>query len=135
VTTSTVHTTRYDYTESAYSQACQLIETELGGRRITPEPWNWAEQQSRARRHKTAFIASVWKKCLVDGVVEACRVVEAVYPSLGVDGRCTDAAVGAAWPIISPEAHTWSEERQADNRRFTGECLLRAITEANAAVA
>ncbi|MEV6644322.1 hypothetical protein [Amycolatopsis sp. NPDC051371] len=135
MTTSTVHIEPGGLGESAYDRACQLIETELGGRRITPEPENWTEQQDRTRRHKTALITAVSKKCLVDGVVDACRLVEAVYPCLDADGLCTDTAVTAAWNIIAPEAHTWPKQRQAESRRFTGECLARAITEANTGVA
>ncbi|MGV9367092.1 hypothetical protein [Amycolatopsis sp. NPDC003731] len=134
MTTSTVHTTPHEYNESAYARACRLIETELGGRRITPQPITWAEQHTRARRHKTALITAVWKKCLVSGVVDACRVVEAVYPVLDVDGRCTDAAVTAAANIIEPDAHTWTTQRHAENLEFTRACLNRALAEANTAV-
>lgn len=134
MTTSAIHTSFAGHNESAFDRACQLIETELGGRRIAPAPGHWLDELVRTRRHKTAFITAV-RKCLVAGVVEACRVVEAAYPYLDVHGRCTDAAVEAAWKIIEPDAHSWPEDEQAEKRYFTGECLAYAIVEADTAVA
>ncbi|WP_233223453.1 hypothetical protein, partial [Amycolatopsis sp. CA-128772] len=86
------------------------------------------------RRHKTAFITAVWNTCFPSGVVEACRVVEAVYPYLDAAGLCTDAAVTAAWNILEPDTGTWSAQLQQQRRTFTGKCLNRAIAEANTAV-
>jgi hypothetical protein len=134
VTTSTIHTAPSNGGDSAFDRACRLIETELGGRRIAPAPMHWLDQLVRTRRHKTAFITAV-RKCLVSGVVEACRVVEAVYPHLDTHGRCTDAAIDAAWRLIEPEAHRWSEDRQDERRSFTGDYLADAIAEADAAAA
>ncbi|WP_328617259.1 hypothetical protein OHS18_13540 [Amycolatopsis sp. NBC_00355] len=135
MTTSTVHTAPSTGGDSAFDRACRLIQTELGGRRIAPEPEHWLDQLVRNRHHKTAFITAVRRHCLVSGVVEACRVVEAVYPYLDTDGGCTDAAVDAAWRILEPEAHRWSEDQQDTRRSSTGECLADALTEADAAVA
>jgi hypothetical protein len=135
VTTSTVHTASSDDAESVFERACRLIETELGGRRLAPEPRNWLDELVRARRHKTAFITAVWNNCFPSGVVEACRVVEAVYPYLDADGLCTDAAITASWSILEPDASTWPEQLQDERRYFTGTCLNRALAEANTAVA
>ncbi len=66
--------------------------------------------------------------------MEACRVVEAVYPYLDAAGLCTDAAVTAAWNILEPDTGTWSAQLQQQRRTFTGKCLNRAIAEANTAV-
>lgn len=134
VTTSTVHTAPSDDTDSAFERACRLIETELGGRRLVPESRTWLDDLARTRRHKTAFITAVWNTCFPSGVVEACRVVEAVYPYLDPDGLCTDAALTAAWNVLEPDAHTWPEQLQDERRRFTGTCLSRALAEANTAV-
>ncbi|MET8997195.1 hypothetical protein [Amycolatopsis sp. NPDC004169] len=135
MTATTVHSAPHDDTESAYARACRLIETELGGRRLPPEPRTSLDDLARTRRHKTAFITAVWNTCFPAGVVEACRVVEAVYPYLDPDGLCTDAALTAAWNILEPEAHTWPEQLQDQRRRFTDKCLTRALAEANTAVA
>ncbi|MFJ7212688.1 hypothetical protein [Amycolatopsis sp. NPDC098790] len=56
MTASTVHDVT-DHSDSAYEQACQLIETELGGRRITTEP-------AEPDRHRTV---SARLHHLVDG--------------------------------------------------------------------
>ncbi|MFF1612257.1 hypothetical protein ACFVYA_31125 [Amycolatopsis sp. NPDC058278] len=135
MTAPTVHTGPSDYAESAHAWACRLIETDLGGRRITTEPRHWLDALARRRRHKAAFITAVLNRSLVSGLVEACRVVEAVYPYLDADGLCTEAAVTAAWHIIAPDADTWPEQLQDERRCFTGECLTHAITEANTAEA
>ena len=134
MTTSTIHTAPSRGGDSAFDRACRLIETELGGRRIAPAPMRWLDQLVRTRRHKTAFITAV-RKCLLPGVVEACRVVEAVYPHLDNDGGCTDAAVEAAWRLIEPEAHRWSEDQQDQRRSYTGDNLADALAKADAAVA
>ncbi|WP_410573347.1 hypothetical protein [Amycolatopsis sp. cmx-4-61] len=135
MTATTAQSAPYDYTESAYARACRLIETELGGRRLAPEPRTWLDDLARTRRHKTAFITAVWNTCFPSGVVEACRVVEAVYPYLDADGLCTDAALTAAWNILEPDAGTWPEQLQDERRRFTDKCVTRAVAEANSAVA
>lgn len=134
MTATTAHSALSDDTESAYARACRLIETELGGHRLVPEPRTWLEGLARTRRHKTAFITAVRDTCFPSGVVEACRVVEAVYPYLGPDGRCTDAALTAAWNVLEPDAHTWPEQLQDERRRFTDNCVTRALAEANTAV-
>jgi hypothetical protein len=135
VTAPTVHTAPSGDAESVFERACRLIETELGGRRLAPEPRNWLDDLVGARRHKTAFITAVWNTCFPSGVVEACRVVEAVYPCLDADGFCTDAAVAAAWNVLEPDAGTWPEQQRDERRYFTGKCLTRALAEANTAVA
>ena len=135
MTTPTVHTTPSDDPDAVFAQACRLIETELGGRRLPPEPRTWLDDLARARRHKAAFITAVWNTCFPSGVVEACRIVEAVYPYLDPAGLCTDAALTAAWKVIEPDAHTWPEHLQDQRRRFTDKCLSRALAEANTAVA
>ncbi|MEV4049552.1 hypothetical protein AB0J55_00030 [Amycolatopsis sp. NPDC049688] len=135
MTSTTAQSTPSDYTEAAYARACRLIETELGGRRLAPEPRTWLEDLARARRHKTAFITAVCNTCFPSGVVEACRVVEAVYPYLDPDGLCTDAALTAAWNILEPDAGTWPEDLQDERRCFTDKCVTRALAEANTAVA
>ncbi|WP_410626226.1 hypothetical protein [Amycolatopsis sp. cmx-8-4] len=135
MTTPTIHTGPTDDTESVFDRACRLIETELGGRRLAPEPRTWLDELARTRRHKTALITAVWNNCFPSGVVEACRVVEAIYPYLGPDGRCTDAALTAAWNILEPDASTWPDQLQDQRRRFTSKCLNRALAEANTAVA
>ncbi len=134
MTTSTVHTAPNNGGDSAFNRACRLIETELGGRRIAPEPEHWLDQMIRNRRHKTAFITAVWNNCFASGVLQAYRVVEAVYPYLDAHGRCTDAAVDAAWNILGPDADMWPTQPQ-EERRLIGKCLQRALAEANAAVA
>ncbi|GLY43005.1 hypothetical protein Amsp01_090280 [Amycolatopsis sp. NBRC 101858] len=134
MTASTVHTGPSNDTNSNFERACRLIETELGGRRLPPEPRTWLDDLARTRRHKTALITAVWNNCFPSGVVEACRVVEAIYPYLDADGRCTDAAVTAAWNILEPDAHTWPEHLQDQRRYFTGKCLNRALAEANSTV-
>ncbi len=135
MTTTTIHTGPNSCNESAFDRACRLIETELGGSRIAPAPTHWLDQLIRTRRHKTAFITAVRKHCRVSSVVEACRVVEAVYPYLDTDGGCTDAAVEAAWRILEPEAYRWSEDRQDERHSCTGDVLADALAEADAAVA
>ncbi|WP_103355932.1 hypothetical protein [Amycolatopsis sp. CA-128772] len=135
MTAITAQSAPYDYTKPAYARACRLIGTELGGRRLAPEPRTWLDGLARTRRHKTAFITAVWNTCFPSGVAEARRVVEAVYPHLDPDGRCTDAALTAAWNILEPDAHTWPEKVQNERRRFTDKCVTRALAEANTAVA
>ncbi|WIV52867.1 hypothetical protein [Amycolatopsis nalaikhensis] len=135
MTTPTVHTTPSDDPDAVFAQACRLIETELGGRRLPTEARTWLSDLARTRRHKTAFITAVWNTCFPSGVVEACRVVEAVYPHLDAAGLCTDAALTAAWNILEPDAHTWPEQLRHEARRITGKCLNRALAEANTAVA
>ncbi|MEV6871705.1 hypothetical protein [Amycolatopsis sp. NPDC051128] len=134
MTATTAQSAPSDCTESAYARACRLIETELGGRRLAPEPRTWLDDLARTRRHKTAFITAVWNTCFPSGVVEACRVVEAVYPYLDPEGLCTDAALTAAWNILEPDAGTWPEDLQDERRRFTDKCVTRALAEANTAV-
>ncbi|WP_410598012.1 hypothetical protein [Amycolatopsis sp. lyj-23] len=133
--TVTVHTTPHEDDESAYARACRLIGTELGGQRLTTDPPQWLDDLVRARRYKAALIAAICRICLVSGPVEACRVAEAIYPYLNPDGFRTEAALAAAWRIIAPDAGTWSEQQQDERRDFTDDCLTRAITEANTAVA
>jgi hypothetical protein len=135
VTTSTLHTDVDDHGETPYDQACRLIEAELGGRRLTSQPQHWLDELVRTRRHKTALVTAVRENCPVSGLVEACRVVEAVYPYLTFDGLCTEAAVTAAWRIIAPDASTWTEQQQDERHCFTAGCLNLALTEANAKVA
>ncbi|MET8848609.1 hypothetical protein [Amycolatopsis sp. NPDC004625] len=81
MTATTTQSAPSDHSESAYARACRLIETELGGRRLPPEPRTWLEDLARTRRHKTALITAVWNTCFPSNLVEACRVVEAVYPT------------------------------------------------------
>jgi hypothetical protein len=135
VTASIVHTGPSTDTNSNFERACRLIETELGGRRLPPEPRTWLDDFARTRQHKSAFITAVWNTCFPSSVVRACRVVEAAYPYLDPDGLCTDAALTAAWNILEPNAHTWPVQLQNKRRRFTDDCLNRALTEANTAVA
>jgi hypothetical protein len=135
VTTSTIHTAPSDDPDSVFERACRLIETELGGHRLPSEPRTWLDDLARTRQHKTAFITAFWNTCFPSGLVEACRVVEAVYPYLGRDGLCTDAALTSAWNVLEPDAHTWPEKVQNERRRFTDDCLNRALAEANTAVA
>ncbi|WP_103337705.1 hypothetical protein [Amycolatopsis sp. CA-126428] len=135
MTATTAQSAPHDDAESAYARACRLIETELGGHRLAPEPQTWLDDLARTRRHKTAFISAVRNTCFPSGVVEACRVVEAVYPYLDRDGLCTDAALTAAWNILEPDAGTWPEQLQDERRRFTDKCVTRALAEANTAVA
>ncbi|WP_410598030.1 hypothetical protein [Amycolatopsis sp. lyj-23] len=135
MTATTAQSAPSDDTESTYARACRLIETELGGRRLAPEPRTWLDDLAHTRRHKTAFITAVWNTCFPSSVAEACWVVEAVYPHLNPDGRCTDAALTAAWNILEPNAGTWPEQLQNERRRFTNNCVTRALAEANTAVA
>ncbi|WP_372667956.1 hypothetical protein [Amycolatopsis kentuckyensis] len=48
MTASTVHDST-DHSESAYEQACRLIETELGGRRLTTDPAQPHDRTAGAR--------------------------------------------------------------------------------------
>jgi hypothetical protein len=135
VTTSAIHTAPSEDPDSVFERACRLIETELGGRQLPPEPRTWLDDLVRTRRHKAAFITAVWNTCFPSGLVEACRVVEAIYPYLDHDGLSTDAALTAAWNVLEPDAYTWPEMVQNERRRFTDNCLNRALAEANTAVA
>ncbi|WP_410598007.1 hypothetical protein [Amycolatopsis sp. lyj-23] len=125
----------YDDAESAYARACRLIETELGGRRLAPEPRTGLDDLTRTRRHKIALFRAIEFHCCLSSRSEAHRVVKAMYPYLDPHGLSTDAAFTAAWNILEPNAHNWPEKVQNERRRFTDKCVTRALAEANTAVA
>ncbi|MFJ9782535.1 hypothetical protein ACIRSS_23340 [Amycolatopsis sp. NPDC101161] len=135
MTATTAQSTPPDSTEAAYARACRLIETELGGRRLAPEPRTGLDDLTRTRRHKIALFNAIEFHCCLSSRLEAHRVVKAMYPYLDPHGFSTDAALTAAWNILEPDAHTWPKKVQNERRRLTDDRVTRALVEANTAVA
>ncbi|WP_158889030.1 hypothetical protein [Amycolatopsis anabasis] len=116
---------------AVFDNACTLIETEFNTRRITTGPTHFFEHLYRIRQHKAALVRAVNQSIHVHYLTEAFRVVDAAYPYLTSDGRCTDAAVTAACDPLYGGLAGYRTSTQRMLRQEARGILTRAIAAAD----
>lgn len=93
---SILHTPADSDDDTTFNHACHLLDTELNARPIRLGPAHLSEHVYSIRQHKAELIRAVNQSIHVHYLTEAFRIVDAVYPHLTSNGRCTDAAITAA---------------------------------------